>query len=431
MQHAAWGRVAVLAHQSNSDVIGQLVLAWAICNPISSLLDLGLSGALISDARGDFRFRDYVYLRVVTGLATLLAIVALLWQGRYGTGKTAIILAAGVVVVVESACDIFQAQLQRCEAMPWVSLSLVLRGVLGLGAFAVIHAMTGSLLLAVAGLAGAACIALFALDIPASLRYGRNNSSEHNCRTFPLIQLAWLSLPLGLATASLDLTTALPRYTICQQLGSAALGGFTVAGGLMVAISLVVGALSQAASPRLARLFAAGEIDKFLTLTGRLVIWVGVVGIASTVGMALAGKTLLYYLYGERVMRHSCIWRLCSWPLRVCVTLALSWAVRLNSMRIFRTNLLLRLVGLVLLAALLPGWIASHGIWGAAVALGLSWFVTALLAMAVVLHEAGQCKKSLQEKSPRTASGGHVVKPLFLRSIDYTPPIPRTQSGGF
>ena len=77
-----------------------------------------------------------------------------------------------------------------------------------------------------------------------------------------LFGLAWLSLPLGLATASLSLMTSIPRYWISNHLGNEALGGFAVAGSLMVAMSLVVGAMSQAASPRLARYYAAGNTDR-------------------------------------------------------------------------------------------------------------------------------------------------------------------------
>ena len=73
----AWGRVALLARLGNVEMIGQLTLALAVCNPIGSLADLGLSGSLISDAKRQYRLRDYLGLRLLTcGLAMLVILIA-------------------------------------------------------------------------------------------------------------------------------------------------------------------------------------------------------------------------------------------------------------------------------------------------------------------------------------------------------------------
>ena len=63
------------------------------------------------------------------------------------------------------------------------------------------------------------------------------------------------------------------------------------------------------------------------------------------------------------------------------------------SMRRFRTSLLLRVVGIVVLVLLLPGWIDWLGLMGAAWALTLSWLVTVLLSLAAVLREVRRCRQ--------------------------------------
>jgi hypothetical protein len=55
-------------------------------------------------------------------------------------------------------------------------------------------------------------------------------------------------------------------------------------------------------------------------------------------------------------------------------------------MRHFRTNLLLRAAGIVVLVILLPGWIAWLGLMGAAWALTITWLITGLLSLAAVLR---------------------------------------------
>ena len=65
----------------------------------------------------------------------------------------------------------------------------------------------------------------------------------------------------------------------------------------------------------------------------------------------------------------------------------------ISSMRRFRTSLLLRAVGIVVLVLLLPGWIDWLGLMGAAWALTLSWLVTVLLSLAAVLREVRRCRQ--------------------------------------
>ena len=128
----AWGRVALLARLGNAEMIGQLTLALAVCNPISTLADLGLSGSLISDANRQYRLRDYLGLRLLTCGLAMLVILVTAWTGGYDPATARLVVLAGLVVTSESVCDLFQAVLQRREQMRWVAISLMIRGLLGL-----------------------------------------------------------------------------------------------------------------------------------------------------------------------------------------------------------------------------------------------------------------------------------------------------------
>ena len=213
-----------------------------------------------------------------------------------------------------------------------------------------------------------------------------------------LLSLAWLSLPLVLATASLSLMTSIPRYWISNCLGNEALGGFAVAGSLMIAMSLVVGAMSQAASPRLARYHAAGNAGALLRLLRSLSLWLAAVMVISLLVTAVAGRWVIGLLFGPAYV-----------PLAgVALCLMLAAGLRnfsvllgraITSMRRFRTNLLLRAVGIVVLVLLLPGWIKWLGLMGAAWALTLSWLVTVLLSLAAVLREVRHCRQHAVELS--------------------------------
>lgn len=410
-----WGRLALLARWGNAEMVGQWSLALAVCGPIGTLADLGLSGSLISDARRQFRLRDYVGLRLITCLLTLAVIAAAAMMGDYDASTARLIALAGALVACESMCDIFQAVLQRQERMHWVAVSLIVRGVAGLAFFAGIFCMTHNLTCAVCGFCLAALATLITIDVPRALaceRRALNLKSEisnlkseisdfrlqfsklkaHSSKLIvdsskPFLRLAWLSLPLGLATASLSLITALPRYWISARLGNAALGGFAVAGSPMIALSLIVGALSQAACPRLARYHAAGDRAAFTRLLGRLSLWLAVVTVTSVAVMALAGRLVIGLLFGPAFVPYAAV--------AACLMLAaglrnfnILLGRAITSMRRFGTGLALRLLGIAVLVPMLPGWIDWLGLLGAAWAVTLSWLITTLLSLAVVLYVA-------------------------------------------
>jgi len=77
------------------------------------------------------------------------------------------------------------------------------------------------------------------------------------------MRLAWLSLPLGLTMLLLSLNTNIPRYFIEHYLDTSALGIFAALAAVTRASDMVVQALGQSASPRLAKLYAASDSKSF------------------------------------------------------------------------------------------------------------------------------------------------------------------------
>ena len=165
----AWGRVALLARWGNAEMIGQLTLALAVCNPIGTLADLGLSGSLISDVNRQYRLRDYFGLRLWTCVLAMLVIVIVAWTGGYDPATARLVVLAGLVVISESVCDLFQAVLQRREQMAWVAVSLITRGMLGLTFFGLGTWFSGDLAWGVCGFSAAALTTLLTIDIPRAM----------------------------------------------------------------------------------------------------------------------------------------------------------------------------------------------------------------------------------------------------------------------
>jgi O-antigen/teichoic acid export membrane protein len=402
----AWGRVALLARFGNVEMIGQLTLAWAICCPIGSLADLGLSGSLISDAKGEYRLRHYLGLRIFTCALSFVVICIFARCDDANLATAWQLVLAGLVVASESVCELLQAVLQRGEQMNWVAISLTLRGLLGLGLFGLAIWLTGELAWGICGFILAAMTTLLTIDIPRALACERTrvcgqldptirrtamSRATSRKKLSVWIDLAWLSLPLGLATTSLSLMNSLPRYWIKSRLGSAALGEFAVAGSLMIANSLVVGALSQAASPRLARYHAAGNVDALFQLLWQLGLWLVGTMFFSILIMSVGGQWILGLLFGPAYssLANTAVCLMLAAGMR---NLSILLGRAISSTRRFRTSLLIRVAGIAVLVILLPDWIDWLGLMGAAWALTLSWLITVLLSMAAVAKELEQCR---------------------------------------
>jgi O-antigen/teichoic acid export membrane protein len=104
--------------------------------------------------------------------------------------------------------------------------------------------------------------------------------------------------------ALISLNINLPRYVVEQQLGTAALGIFASLAYAVMAMNLVVGAIGQSASARLARMFAERDFARFRSLIARLVtIGLGL-GIVALLGALLLGRWALTVLYTSEYADH-------------------------------------------------------------------------------------------------------------------------------
>jgi O-antigen/teichoic acid export membrane protein len=110
-------------------------------------------------------------------------------------------------------------------------------------------------------------------------------------------KLIWLALPLGFVMMLISLNTNIPRYFIERYLGERQLGIFAAMSYLMVVGQMVVSALAESASPRLAKYYAAGNSTAFRTLLFKLVGVGAALGGAGVLVAVVAGREILTLLY--------------------------------------------------------------------------------------------------------------------------------------
>jgi O-antigen/teichoic acid export membrane protein len=299
-----WGMISALAKMGNAALVGRFALGLAITAPVFMFTNLQLRAVQATDARSEFAFSDYFTLRLMASLSGLFAIALLVVLGRYDTMTGAVILLIGLSKMIESLSDVIAGLLQKMERLDRVSISLMLKGTFSLLAFGAAFWLTHNLIAAVAALV----FVWFTVFVLYDLRQGRNmvqgNGGFFAFRWQHLRRLAQVSAPLGIVMTLISLNVNIPRYILEHALGPSELGIFASLAYLLVAISLVINALGQSVSSRLARMFAEGNSAGFRKLLGKLLTIAGTSLILGVPAAQWIGRPLLSFIYRPEYGEH-------------------------------------------------------------------------------------------------------------------------------
>jgi O-antigen/teichoic acid export membrane protein len=286
-------------------MVGAFTLGMAIALPVLMFSCLNLRTLYVTDCASRYRFRDYLAVRLTTAAGSVVFIMLLSMAAGY---KGPMIVTIGFIScakAVEYISDMLYGLFHRQEQMAAISISMILRGTLSVCALGLALHFTGSLPWASFGLLASALATLLGFDLPVILArsriglgaavrdgfsyayavFSRNSANFQQIRSIVI-----LGAPLGLVVMLVSLNINIPRYFVERAMGLREQGIFSSIANLIAAGTVLMAALGQCATPRLARHFAAGEMRAFRSLVWLLV--------AVSVGGGLAG--LLLALGGGR-----------------------------------------------------------------------------------------------------------------------------------
>ncbi len=408
-----WGMLVVIAKLGSPEMVGQFTLGLAVTAPIVMFTNLQLRAVQATDAKQEYLFGDYLGLRILaTGLAILIILgVALAAGYRWETSLVLIVI--GLVKAVEAIRDVFQGLIQQHERMDLLAVSAMIRGPLSLLFLTIGIYLTHSVLWGSIGLLIALLIVLVSYDIRSALLILHNSPQilQNNHRTFDktpwvllspnwqfnkLRKLVWLALPLGFVMMLISLNSNIPRYFIERYLGERELGFFAAISYLMVVTGMVISALGESASPRLAKYYAQGNGKAFLTLLLKLVGIGFVIGVLGILAVLVTGREILTILYRPEYGEYLDVFVL------VMITTAISdvssfLGYGMTAARYFfvQVPLFMFVTGTSAIACL---WlIPSLGLRGAAIALLIGASVQALLSIALNLYALHKLPKHFEE----------------------------------
>ncbi len=391
-----WGMIVLIAKFGSPEMVGQFTLGFAITAPIMMFANLHLRAVQATDAKYQFAFGDYLGLRIITTGLALLIILAITLISGYSWQTSLVVLLVSLAKAFDSISDVLHGFIQQHERMDRIAVSLIVKGPLSLILLGVGIYISGNVLWGLFGLVLSWGLVLAVLDFRnvALLLNGTLGLTVKPYWNFKTQRnLIKLSFPLGFVMMLISLNTNIPRYFIEQNLGVGKLGIFAAIAYLMVVINMIVSALGESASPKLAKYYANSESTSFSKLLLQLV---GIAAILAVIGVSVAfigGQHILKLLYREEYAEQTNIFILLMVAAGIgYISSFLGYGM--TAARYFRIQM--PLFGLVTtVSAITCAWlIPTNGLEGAAIALILSAIVQAIVSMLVIFHALYKLKKS-------------------------------------
>jgi O-antigen/teichoic acid export membrane protein len=405
----SWGMLSALTKLSTTVAVGQYVLGISIAVPVFAFSTLQLRTVHATDARSGYSFADYFTLRclgIAAGFAMILAIVVL---GHYDRDTSSVILLVAIAKSVECLGDSPAGLLQKAERLDQVARSLMMRGIVCVPVFAAALLAFHKLTLAVVAVAVAWAFVLVFYDLRIARKLLRGERF-FGSNLSKLRQLAAVSLPLGVVIGLVALNGNIPRYVVLRHLGPAQLGIFVSLAYLITSVNLIVYALGQSVSARMARMFAVGDLKGFTHILKRLALLGALFGIVGAPAAILFGRPALRLLYRPEYAEYTKLLAIIAVVSGIgAVGLFLDFGM--SAARCFRAQVpiigLATLTAFVVAALLVP----SRGLYGAAFG---------LLASSIVLAVGNGTVLSVAIRNARSAQRADhsVPDPTNLRSMD-------------
>jgi O-antigen/teichoic acid export membrane protein len=386
-----WAIIIVLAKLGSPILVGQFALGLAVTAPFFIFLNMQLRAVQVTDARAQFKFGDYLGLRLATVFVALNLVFIVLFAMRSSEQTKLVIVFLALAKACESLTDIFFGLMQRRDRMDRIAKSMIIKGVVSVAAVGVAVYYTRSAIWGAVALSLAWTAILLAYDIPNGAWVARSSPRFPPEALRPrwnrqnMYLLARLAFPLGVVVMLIALNSSIVRYFVQGYLGERQLGIFAALAYLQGAAATVEDAIAQSALPHLSRSYASNNGRAFRALLLRLLV-IGVsLGVCGIWIATAGGRPILTVFYGPEYAAHFTVF---VW---IMVAIAVNFSASFmlyaaTAAQYFRSQLPVSLfvtIGTLLASA---WFIPKYGILGAAYTLLVAALLRTALASVLLTH---------------------------------------------
>ncbi len=346
-------------------MLGEFTYALAIVSPVIMFSQLNLRAFMATDIKCQFEFSDYITTRLLSVFFALILIALIILVKNPEKEVAFLIVLVAIYKLIESISDLYYGVLQKYENMSYISISLILHGLLALASMALAIYFYRSILFGALIIAFSWLSLLLFYDIPATVR-----------RSKFLFRLRWTNVPtvyktcfpLGVIMGLITLRLSIPVYLIEAELGVDQVGYYSAVAYFLVAGNLVITSLIQATGPRLAHYYHQRESKRVTGFIIKLLLVSGSIGVFSIVLALYIGDFILMLLYGDGFIHLNTllIWIIVAGSIGF---LSQVMGLFLTVARLFKYQVISNLIGIISVAVLSYLFVPTYGVEGGAYAL--------------------------------------------------------------
>lgn len=307
-----WLLLVIITKYFSAYTLGEVVLSLSILSPLFLLSSFKLRTLLVVDIENEYSIQQYFNARFMANTVTLL-LVPIFWWLLLSDVTAAIFLVVALYRWFDAWCELSYSYLHRINKFSLVAKSQCLRSAVSISVLLISSMFSHNILIPLMSwMLVTACFASYDVIRVRALEL----STEHQIFSLRELVLSGLlyrtSLKIfkqyytvSLALMLVSLYVFIPNIVLKSISGIEAAGQFAVVSYFLVAGSVLVTSLSQAASPHLSRLLDNNQTDDFFKLAIQL-CFVGLgIGGTALLFTSLYGEWLLEFVYNEKLSQFS------------------------------------------------------------------------------------------------------------------------------
>ncbi|GLX66352.1 oligosaccharide flippase family protein [Paenibacillus glycanilyticus] len=396
--------IFIMSKFGNSVDVGQYAFGLAITTPVYLLSFLQLRSLYISNTTRDYTFGHFLGLRILTTIIAFVITTVLALVGNYGETLTMVIILISISKFIDAISDIVFGLYQKKERLEYITYSRVLKGLITVISFSVLYISTHDLVIALVGMVIGWFVILYFYDLRKAKTFEFIKPVVERVKVYSLLKT---SFPLGIIMLLMSLNSNIPQYVIENKLGEQQLGIFASLSYVIIASTVIINAMGEAAFYRMTVCYSEQEYMNFAKLIQRLILTgIGISSLGVIIAI-FAGKPLLSIIFSQEIAAENTVF---IWlTVATLLTFTTSFlGYGMNAARLFYIQIpLFALVNITSLIASIA-WIPHHGLAGAAWAILAALTVQAIGGFGVVAYAILKLKKSAAESNPKTVVEGAI-----------------------
>lgn len=285
----------LIGHLVGMDDVGVFSIASAYAYQCLVVGAFGVRNIHASDVTNEFSFSDYLYLRMVSGLAMYLLLLYYTFFQGYDLNKIAIILLFGLFKSIEAIEDLFHGEYHRYNRLDIGSILQASRFIITLLSFAIILILTRDLVVSLSVstlLSFLVCIMQNKMMIPHFVQEHLTINKE-NLRSLFLV-----CLPVCLSNYISTYIVNLPKYAIDEIFGDEMQSVYGILVLPVVTINMLSVVIYRPMINGLSRDYYDCQYPVFFKKIAKQIIVIVILTLLVIIGGYLIGLKLLGMIYG-------------------------------------------------------------------------------------------------------------------------------------